>query len=242
MAGRVAYYGGIVKDGLVMDLDAAKLDSYPRTGTIWRDISGNQNNGTLINGPTFNSENGGNIVFDGVDDYVDCGNSSSLNFSTGSFTINCWFKPSSTQAGGNFPALIEKSTGDFTSPSAGVTGWILLYITNGNQYVFRLGDSSTTINNLSFPLTVANDNIWKNLTVTVSPTTLIGYYNGIGVGSTARTLTGSVDTSVNLNIGRWRAFSRELNTNISQVQIYNRALTPSEVLQNYNATKGRFGL
>jgi hypothetical protein len=59
MAGRIGYYGGVVKDGLVLDLDAAKLDSYPRTGTSWKDISGNQNNGTLINGPTFDSGNGG---------------------------------------------------------------------------------------------------------------------------------------------------------------------------------------
>ena len=212
------------------------------TGGGWADRTGNSNHGELVNGPTFDSANGGSIVFDGVNDFIDCGNSSSLNFGTGSFTINCWFRPSTLQAGGDFPALIEKSNGDFTAPSLGVTGWILLYITNGNQYVFRLGDSSTTINNLSFPLTVANDNIWKNLAVTVSPTTLIGYYNGVRIGSTTRTLTGSVNTSTNLNIGRWRAFTRELNTNISQVQIYNRALTAQEVEQNYNATKTRFGL
>ena len=62
MAGRIAYYGGIVKDGLILDLDAAKRDSYPSSGTVWNDISGFQNNGTLINGPTFNSSNSGNIV------------------------------------------------------------------------------------------------------------------------------------------------------------------------------------
>ena len=232
----------IVTDGLVLSLDAANTKSYQSGSATWFDKSGNGNNGTLTNGPTFSSLNGGSIVFDGVDDYADCGNPTSLNFNTGSFTINCWFKPSSTQAGGNFPALIEKSNGDFTSPSSGVTGWILLYFTNDNQYVFRLGDSSAAMDNLSFPLTVANDNIWKNLTVTVSSTTLIGYYNGIVVGSTTRTLTGSVNTSVNLNIGRWRAFTRELNTSISQVQIYNRVLSAQEILQNYTATKSRYNL
>jgi hypothetical protein len=62
MAGRIAYYGGIVTNGLVLALDAAKKDSYPGSGTLWKDISGNTNNGTLINGPTFNSGNGGYCV------------------------------------------------------------------------------------------------------------------------------------------------------------------------------------
>ena len=232
----------IVTDGLILSLDAGNTKSYQSGSTTWFDRSGRGSNGTLVNGPTFDSQNGGSIVFDGTNDYADCGNPSSLNFGTGSFTINCWFKPSSTQTGELFPALIEKSNGDFTSPSSGVTGWILLYFTPGNQYAFRLGDSSAAMNNLSFPLTVANDDIWKNLTVTVSSTTLIGYYNGIVVGSTTRTLTGSVNTSTNLNIGRWRAFTRELNTSISQIQIYNRTLSAQEILQNYDATKGRFGL
>src|SRR6056300_1799187 len=70
MAGRIAYYGNIVTDGLVLNLDAARKDSYNRTGTTWNDISGNGNNGTLINGPTFDSEDYGSIVFDGVDDYA----------------------------------------------------------------------------------------------------------------------------------------------------------------------------
>src|SRR6056300_382098 len=70
MAGRIAYYGNIVTDGLVLNLDAARKDSYNRTGTTWNDISGNGNNGTLTNGPTFDSEDYGSIVFDGVDDYV----------------------------------------------------------------------------------------------------------------------------------------------------------------------------
>jgi hypothetical protein len=74
MAGRIAYYGNIVRDGLVLDLDAAKQDSYPGSGTVWRDIAGGVITGSLINGPTFNPSNFGSIVFDGVNDYVSCGN------------------------------------------------------------------------------------------------------------------------------------------------------------------------
>jgi hypothetical protein len=239
----MGFYRGpnMVTDGLVLHLDAGNTKSYTSGSTTWVDKSGKGNNGTLVNGPSFDSANGGSIVFDGVDDYADCGNLPSLNFNTGSFTISCWFKPSPIQAGGSFPAIIEKSIGDFTSPTAGVTGWIFFYI--GDRYTFRLGDSSTTTNQFIFPSPVMNDNIWKNLIVTVSPTTLAGYYNGATIGaSTTRTLTGSVNTSVNLNIGRWRMFTRELSSNISQVQLYNRALSADEILQNYNATKSRYNL
>lgn len=72
----MSIYGGpdIITDGLVFCLDAANSKSYPGTGTAWTDLSGNDNNGTLTNGPTFDSSNGGSIVFDGVNDQVNCGN------------------------------------------------------------------------------------------------------------------------------------------------------------------------
>ena len=71
MAGRIAYYGNLIANKPILCLDAAKKDSYPGTGTAWNDISGNGNNGTLTNGPTFTTGSGGSIVFDGVNDYVD---------------------------------------------------------------------------------------------------------------------------------------------------------------------------
>ena len=67
------YSPKISTDGLVLCLDAANTKSYPGSGTVWSDLSRGGNNGTLTNGPTFNSGNGGSIVFDGVNDYVDCG-------------------------------------------------------------------------------------------------------------------------------------------------------------------------
>ena len=81
----------IVTSGLVLNLDAANMKSYPRSGTTWRDLSGLGNNGTLTNGPTFNSQNGGSIVFDGVDDYASINNTIG-NFGTSDFTINFFFK------------------------------------------------------------------------------------------------------------------------------------------------------
>ena len=96
--------GHIVTDGLVLALDAANAKSYPGSGTTWSDLSGNRNTGTLTNGPTFNSGNGGGIVFDGVDDYVDCGNSSTLQINQG--TISAWVKTSSP--GSSFRGIITK--------------------------------------------------------------------------------------------------------------------------------------
>ena len=78
-----------VTNGLVLSLDAANTKSYPKSGTTWTDLSGNSNNGTLTNGPTFSAVNGGCIVFDGVDDYVDVSDASTLNSNTQ--TINIWY-------------------------------------------------------------------------------------------------------------------------------------------------------
>jgi hypothetical protein len=75
-----------VTNGLVLCLDAADKNSYSGTGTTWTDLTGNGNNGTLTNGPTFNSANGGSISFDGTNDYIDCGSNSILKL-TGDITI-----------------------------------------------------------------------------------------------------------------------------------------------------------
>jgi hypothetical protein len=90
----MAFFRGpnVVTDGLVLSLDAANIKSYVSGSTTWYDKSGNGNNGTLTNGPTFDSNNGGNLVFNGTNQYIDCGSSSLLNFGTGNYTIGVWFK------------------------------------------------------------------------------------------------------------------------------------------------------
>ena len=85
----IAYNPRVVTDGLVLCLDAGNVKSYPGSGTTWTDLSGKGNTGTLTNGPTYSSANGGSIVFDGVDDRV-----SGTSFNTGqNFTINAWIYP-----------------------------------------------------------------------------------------------------------------------------------------------------
>ena len=123
-----------VQNGMVLELDAANPTSYPGTGTAWTDISGYANNGTLTNGPTFSTSNGGNFSFDGADDYVDCGSNSSLNL--GAMTISAWVKPTTNVS--NFRMIIaDESQGGvpwnyrlFLTQGGG----ILVYDIYGSQY------------------------------------------------------------------------------------------------------------
>ena len=219
----------IVTDGLVLYLDAANTRSYVSGSTTWNDISRSGYNGTLVNGPTFNSGNGGNIVFDGSNDYVTFLNNSTLQINTG--TVSVWFK--TTNAGSGFRSIIAKqfNYGLFTSDNILITyDWSVSVV------------RSTGIN--------IADNTWKNIILsftnnTGSPSNNANIYlNGINVLTT----TIKVNTAylVELEIGRGGTIptgnNQYINGNIAQTSIYNRALTAAEVLQNYNTTKSRFGL
>jgi hypothetical protein len=226
MAGNVA--PNTVTNGLVLYLDAGNTNSYPGTGTSWRDISGNSNNGTLINGPTFNSGNGGSIVFDGVDDYVTCGNDASVQINQG--TISAWVRTSSP--GSNFRGIITKQLnyGLFTNDGVLVT--------------FDWGNVQTRSTGINIA-----DNIWKNVAMTFTTNTgtpsnnAIIYLNGSAVLIT--TIKYSNNT-IDIELGRGGSGgggnTQLLNGRIANAQIYNRALTQAEILQNYNALKGRYGL
>jgi hypothetical protein len=104
----MAFYRGpkIVTNGLVLALDAANTKSYVSGSTTWRDLSGNNNSGSLVNGPTFNNANGGSIVFDGTNDYVDVSNSTSLNPTT--ISIGAWFYLNSLVTNQNIISKLEE--------------------------------------------------------------------------------------------------------------------------------------
>lgn len=218
----------IVRDSsLVLELDAADRNSYPGSGTTWNDMSGNGNTGTLTNGPTFNSSNGGNIVFDGADDYVSCGNNSNLQIDQG--TISAWVK--TTSPGSGFRGIITKQNnyGLFTNDSVLVTyDW-------GNTQI-----RSTGIN--------IADGTWKNVAMSFTTNTgtpsnnAIIYLNGSAIlTTTIKQLNNTVE--VQLARGGVSAGSTQLlNGNISTGLVYNRALSATEIVQNYNQLKSRFNL
>jgi hypothetical protein len=218
----------IVRDGLVLYLDAGNTKSYPGSGTTWTDLSGRGNTGTLTNGPTYNSTNGGSIVFDGTNDYV---------FMTGFPTSNymslcCWFKTSSQQVNKYLVAFGKNLTGnngfDLTFQDTQIGSYIA--VTGANS-----GGNLYTINYYN--------NIWHYLVSTYDGTSATLYYDGISV-NTRSGMSGNLDLEATkrLNIGSWVNNGLNAACNISQVSVYSRALTAAEVLQNYNAIRSRLGV
>ena len=219
----------IVTDGLVLYLDAANTHSYPPpyNGTTWTDLAGT-NNGTLVNGPTFNSGNGGSIVFDGVNDYIQVSDINNIS----QLSVESWVYANSV---GSYNAIASQ----FRANAFSLSSWVLetvgsdirLYIANGSSLVY----SST-------PFDIS---AWVHIIGTFDGTTARIYKNGIA-GATTGTTAAINNSNLNINIGalynsggtegsdgRW-------NGKISNVKLYNRALNATEILQNYNATKGRY--
>ena len=235
MATRYNYTGGIVTDGLVLNLDAAKVDSYPGTGTTWNDISGNNNNGTLTNGPTFSGiGKQASIVFDGVDDLVNCGNSSSILAITNQVTFGGFVKFNTF---GNYRRFIFKDNG-----TQGVIE--CFYNPSANKFDTEIVTSGvrTSIKSTTTPST----NIIYYLVGTYDGSNMKIYINGILENTTTKTGNIDIGPGGGLFLGNTNGGaspdSYYLNGNIYNVQIYNRALSAAEVSQNFNALRGRYGI
>ena len=214
----------IVTNGLVLALDAADRNSYPGSGTTWTDLSGNGNTGTLTNGPTYSSSNGGSIVFDGTDDKVTFPNTT-VSTSAG-ITVEVWFR---TSSGTKYQDIFDMSD------AFGV--WIT---TNYNSTGKITASFNTTTGIMSADYST---NTWYQVVISGSGTSNTLYLNGVSVATASQT----VATSVNYNTARIgnvdgdRA-SEYLVGNVASLKFYNRALTAAEVQQNFNAVRGRFGV
>lgn len=216
----------LITSGLVLALDAADKNSYIGSGTTWRDLSGNGYNGTLTNGPTFSNENGGSVVFDGVDDFTDI-----------------VYLPQQT----NSPLSVFAWVYLNTLPSAGVACgiWGHYGISGVNSHFemystysrLRLGD----VNNST--LSVFTTGVWVYAGFTSTGSTHKYYVNASELASWSGT-TGAIlgnPGAVSHMTGRSDA-GRIWNGRIANINIYLKTLTATEVLQNYNITKTRFGL
>jgi predicted outer membrane repeat protein len=233
------YYGPrIVSNGLVLCLDAANKNSYRGTGTTWTDLSGNNNTGTLTNGPTFSAGNMGSILFDGTNDYVDTVNTgTTFQFANVTFTVSLWIKTTSSTGG----IIISKGA------TASTAGWLFQFDSSGTVSGTTKGSDGINTYNRSSTATV-NNNTWRNIvSVYTTNTTTLGsnttsiYIDGVLSNGTG-TLGGAVyaTTTDTIQIGR-RPTGAYWSGSVSNIQIYNRALSATEILQNYNATKSRFG-
>ena len=236
----------IVRDGLVFAVDAANPSSFVSgSGVIWKDQTVNQNDGTLTNGPVFDSDGGGSIDFDGSDDYVRISNSPELQFGVGSFTAFAWIYPQGTN---NVRIINNRGTG----AGGSYKGYQLKLLQAGSNWYFSdsaIDDGDGNLKNYNssnnYPL-----NSWYYVSMVYETQNELRFYvNSVLDGTlsvgTYGSLTNSLPTAIGAGIshnGVEGTLSQEYNGKISITGLYNRALSASEILQNYNALKGRFGL
>ena len=232
---------GIVTSGLVLHLDAGNAVSYPGSGITWTDLSSNGNTGTLTNGPTYSSANGGSIVFDGTNDFALVTNPSTLR--NQNFTVSIWTNP-----GTQNQAVI--SIIDFDHATSPFQGWVWqsedansnrnFYLAwyDGSSFQPTGGGGFGSGNGIQL-----TTGVWQNITYTKSGTSLLGYKNSTQIYTgTATNANVNYVSNRNMRIGDCVSISRQYKGNISQVAIYNRAISASEVTENYNALRGRYGL
>jgi len=220
----------IVTSGLILALDAADKKSYPGSGTAWNDLSGNNLNGTLTNGPTFNSTNGGSIVFDGTNDYVTF---TAVNPTVSAFSCETFFQWSNI--GDNKNSLISLC---YEYPNK---GYLIRQnnatATNGKVIVFTDNGTETYITSTQILLT----NIWYHLVVVQNSGTCLIYINGV-LDSSQSLANPVLGTTSNTLIGRRDANGAYLEGKVALSRIYNKTLTATEINQNFQVQRNRFGV
>lgn len=209
----------IVTSGLVLNLDAGDSSSYPGSGTTWSDLSGSNNDATLTNGPTFDSANGGSIVLDGTNDFIQMATNSNLTFA-GDFTYETWVQTD-----------VQNTSNHIWGPLS--NGQTMQF--NNNQIIYySSGTGSQSFGGLA-------NATWGHFVLTKSSGTLVGYLNG------SQAWTNSPASSAHdfsgIKVGQRSNNSLYWDGKMSIIRIYeDKGLTADEVLGNYNALKGRYGL
>lgn len=221
----------IITNGLVLNYDAAQLRSYPGTGTVITDLSGNSNNGTLVNGVGFNSSNGGSLVFDGVNDYLNCG--TILNYTTGNFTFSCWvyITSLSTNTINQGPILFWK--GNYNS-----NGYYSQIESNGG-IIFVTNSPSARVTTSSISITAGNI---YNISFVRNGSSVKIYVNGVDKTLTAASHLNPSSSSNNFILGSYNLTQINSNIRIFSFSNYNRQLSATEITQNFNANRSRYGL
>jgi hypothetical protein len=223
------YQGNIVTNGLIMNLDAGNLVSYGGTGTLWNDLTNTTTGATLVNGPTYTTSNGGGIVFDGSDDYGRLPSTSSVDVNT--FTWSAFVKGIYSNTPGLF--FIGSDVGQSITPYK-----IFIGVQNaGGVYKLRVNYNNVATVNLGGLV----DNTLYNLVITYNGTTTNMYVNGELIG-TSNAMSGNLTSKTYTYIASTQGQYEFFNGTVYNTLFYNRALTQSEVIQNFNAHKSRYGL
>ncbi len=215
----------IVTSGLVLNLDAGNIASYPTTGTTWTDLSGLGNNGTLVNGPTYSGANGGTLVFNGTNNYAA---TAAINLST--LSICAWAKFGSL-SNTAYPTISNKETNNIAR------NWWL-----GTTPLITFGRSVSGADRGLSSTVTPTLNQWYYIVATNDLTPVFSIYINGALNKTA-TFSGTLSTAGSATwIGTYRDLIYPMNGSISNLSLYNRALTASEVAQNFNANRWRYGI
>ena len=224
----------VAEYGLVLSLDAANGKSYPGSGTTWTDLSGNNNTGTLTNGLTYSSNNGGAIVFDGTNDFVTLPYLFFSHDAGTPFSVSIWFKTA--------------TSGILLGQTNGSGGYVPAIYTDTNGKIRTScfwGDSNL---NQSVSTATVTDNIWHNITVTFASTSHKSYLDGILYETISKTQI-SYGNNYNYYIGNgsWTSWINiganvYFTGSVGNFNFWTRELSSAEVIQNHNAYRGRFGL
>ena len=221
-------YAQIVQSGLKLHLDAGTLESYPGSGTEWFDITGNNNNGILVNGPTFSTNA---IRLDGSNDYITLPN---LGFAPSTHTIEFWIKCHEYK-GAHF-WIIDASD----NPE-------LRIAINGSKVVVQWYDDGTYIATFNSSANISLDT-WYNISFTTQNNDFRLYINGVlDTADTSGTYTGGTNGNAGEHtLGTYNrpgaGYNGYANVSYGVYRFYNRVLSSNEILYNYNTQKARFGL
>ena len=225
----------MIQDGLVLSLDASDLNSYVSGSTVWNDVSGNNNSGTLTNGPTYNSANGGSIVFDGTNDYIN------IPFSGNIYCIDFWIKPTTSISYINTGSyILNFNNGQqslaFGSCTATITNELITVLTNSNPSIGIRSSYVSTTETISG---------WTNIVTNWNGNHYVFTVNGNTKTTTYNQFTQEVINAINpvkLGLSTGTGTTGAFDGNIANLKFYSQSLSSQEVLQNYNSLKSRFGI
>jgi hypothetical protein len=227
---KARFDNNIARENLVLDLDAGNTDSYAGSGATWYDVSGNGYNGTLIGSPVYTSNNNGGIIFDSNAKYGTLP-TSGLAFGTGQFAIEVWV----------YSTAAVTNNIIYASQSSNVAGFIALYYPNGSGFALTdfnaVGVRTTTTHQ-----TAVSQNVWYHVVgVRNASNQYIVYVNGVA-STTNATSSATLSASAPQIASNPATTGERFTGTIASLRLYTKQLTAAQVLQNYNATKGRFGL
>jgi hypothetical protein len=238
-------FGKVVTNGLVLALDAADRNSYVSGSTTWRDLSGNGNNFTLYNGVGFSGSNGGSLTFNGTNQYA--ASTTNIDLTSYNYIVTeIFYRNNVTSPLG----IIFEHTTNWNSNTG---GFGLAVNTDGNNNIANINHTNhntevsrnyTVVNNLNWS---SNVNLYSRIAdstgrLTYLNSNLLSFVSTGGYETSTVTTAGGSFANAVFYIGSRAGIAGFFNGNIGSIKIYGFKMDPSQVQQNYNATKSRYNL